>query len=245
MLRYPVFFAALALASTSFPASATTVAPVAFTGTEGSAVQTWPFGNGSATSFFLQTAYATSALGTLTPGAVITGVGFRLNGGAAAPVGDLTYSDFTIRIGTSAMAIGALSTDFAANYGADTIVARTGALTVSAGSFIAGPAANPFFTLSFATPYIYNGGNLLLTLDATRTDGGGAVAIDAIPVGGLTDTSGMSTNSNPLNHFLNAPIVQFQTAAVPEPGSWALMIIGLGTVGGLMRGQSARRRAFA
>ena len=55
------------------------------------------------------------------------------------------------------------------------------------------------------------------------------------------------TNSgfDPLVHFYNAPVVALQTGAVPEPGSWALMIVGLGTVGGLMRGKTARRRAFA
>lgn len=244
-MRYSTVIATLALLSTAVPAAAT-VAPVTYTSTEGGAAQTWPFGNGSATSYFLQTAYSASALGSMAPGMIITGIGFRLNGGAAAPAGDLTYSDFTIRIGSSANALGALSTDFASNYGADTIVARTGALTISAGSFVAGAGVNPFFMLNFATPYLYQGGTLLLTLNSVRSDAGGAVPIDAIAVGGgLTDTAGMSSNSNPLVHFLNAPVVQFQTGAVPEPGSWALMLVGIGTVGALMRGQHRRRRAFA
>ena len=35
------------------------------------------------------------------------------------------------------------------------------------------------------------------------------------------------------------------TSAVPEPATWALMILGFGLVGGMMRGSSRRRAALA
>lgn len=55
---------------------------------------------------------------------------------------------------------------------------------------------------------------------------------------GLTMMTAINPGNNQRQVFLSA-------AAVPEPATWAMLILGLGAVGGAMRGQQKRRTRFS
>lgn len=67
------------------------------------------------------------------------------------------------------------------------------------------------------------------------------------PAGALTvmfDVNFLQTNANPSNQALARNLVQFvgsEVGAVPEPGTWAMMLLGFGAIGFSMR----RRRTLA
>src|SRR5947209_2490446 len=147
------------------PASAQVVAPNANATTEGGAAQFGVFGNGNATGTTFQTAYAASNFSAIPIGSQITAIGYRLDGGQATQLNAISYSTFQLQIGQSANAIGSLSNTFADNLGADTVLAING-LSIPGGSFVdaAGINPNPFYLLTFDNPYIYNGGDLLVTV---------------------------------------------------------------------------------
>lgn len=178
-------------------------------------------------------------------GQQITGVGFRLNGGESTNL-TASYTNFDVYIGQSALPLGSLSSTFANNQGADTMLARSGALQIPAGSFATGAGANPFFFLDFTNPYTFTGGPLLLTI-RRQADAPNQIAVDATSYNGSVQTvSGYSFDATsgsvdhlfpPVTAFRFAPAV---TNAVPEPATWALMLLGFAFVGGAMRSPSRR-----
>nr|WP_295661171.1 PEPxxWA-CTERM sorting domain-containing protein [Polymorphobacter sp.] len=138
-----------------------------------------------------------------------------------------------------------MSRTFDSNLGGDTITARSGAMSIAAGTFIGDQKYNPFYTISFTTPYAYQGGNLLVTIRDTLADDtvGAFIPLDAVwpsaTLGGV-GISGSASATKGFANFFYVPVTQltFATTAVPEPASWILMIAGFGLVGSAVRRRS-------
>ncbi len=200
-----------------------------------------PFGNSNTNGFVVQLDYAASLFSSIASGTMITGIGFRLYSEDGTPAQDLHYTSFNVQIGASAKAPSGLSKTFASNLGADTVMARSGALTIAAGTFVGDQLVNPFYTINFTTPYAYQGSDLLITIRDTLADDtvGQFVPLDAVAHSaslGSVGTGGAASTKGAANFFY-IPVTQltFASTAVPEPASWVLMIGGFGLVGGTMR----------
>jgi hypothetical protein len=193
----------------------------------------------------LQVVYSASQFASVPLGSRITAVAFRLEAGQATyPPTDRHYDGYSIQLSQSLNAPGSLSGTFAENIGADVVTVRSGPLDIAPLSINGGPGINPFdFVLSFTTPYIYEGGDLLMTL---RESGNGvdfefvdAVANDSIgqAIAAIGDTA---TDNSSLN-IDSYPIAQFTYTggSVPEPSSYVLLCAGvIGLLGSLqLRGK--------
>ena len=115
-------------------------------------------------------------LGGLPLGARITGVTWRLSTWIVYPdwpgIGNTAnYSNYDIYLSQSNNPPGSLSTTYTDNIGADVVQVRGGPLSFADAFFPGGaltPSVNPYGMLvSFTTPYVYQGGNLLLTIRHT------------------------------------------------------------------------------
>ena len=84
--------------------------------------------------------------------------------------------------------------------------------------------------LSSAFNYDPTAGNLVLTVKDFDFGSGGNLFLDADKNVGVTN---MHINYN--YDFNQGLVTGFNDAAVPEPGTWAMMILGFGLVGGAMR----------
>ena len=199
------------------------VAPNANTSTNGTAFQLGVLGNPTATTF--QIDIAASQLTSLV-GESINAIGFREAGGPA--VTSVTLSGFSLELSGSANPIGSLSATSSANIGADAQTVYSGTLMLSgliSGS-VSGP--NPFFLINFSTPYLYTGGDLLITDNYTSSSSD--LSVDANPVGSIVDTS-ETTDGIGKAQFYNAPVTELvattSTSPVPEPSSFVLLGTGL------------------
>jgi hypothetical protein len=204
------------------------VAPNANARTNGSVVQFGVLGNAPVT---FQTDIAASQLTSLV-GETITSIGYRLPSGASS-IGSVTLTGFSLELSGSTHAIGSLSTNQAANIGANAQVVDSGTLTLT--GLVGGTGPNPFFLINFTTPYLYTGGDLLVT-DSFSTSGND-FAVDAVPPGSLIDTSAIFNGSNSKAEFYNPPVTEFvaTTSPIPEPGSVTLLGTGVVTLAGLLR----------
>ncbi len=213
--------------------AATVVAPSAYDDTAGYEYQTSIFGNGSTSSVTFQEGFAAYDLGSLKIGTLITGIGYRLASNLPTITDAVDYLDFNIKIGTSTVSIANLSLSADANEGADTIDARSGALALPGESLVNNAGLNPFYTIVFARPYTYEGGDLLVTTSYSVAGAVPFIGVDAVDPFGAINTLGGNDPAFLRTHSFNAPVVQFTTgfAAVPEPSSWLLLILGFGVVG--------------
>lgn len=210
-----------------FATAQTAVVPSALNGVEGNSSYNM---NGGFVATFQQL-YSGSLLSSLPVGVQITGFQLRLDGGQpTGPSNAYSFTNYDVRIGTSLNGAGSLSATVADNFGPDTIVARTGALSFGVNSFPGGNSPNDFGpVISFDNPYIYNGGNLLLTV--THTAGGGSSIVWDGEFGGLAaglahyrQQNGVFDSPTTDSDFDGyALTVQFQYAAVPEPTTWAML----------------------
>lgn len=225
----------------------TVVAPSAYANTDAPNAQFAVLGNLSNSAATFQFVVDASQLTGIRTGSSINGIGFRFSGSPfLEPQGVASFSNYSIQIGQAARTTGNLSSTFATNIGADAIIARSGALSIAAGSFtdLPGSGPNNFYDISFTTPYTYQGGDLAVTLRYSPMSGNPGIAVDAFApdsrintvtrLGSATATTGDNVG------VLSAPVTRFTFAAVPEPASWALLIGGFGMVGG-----TARRRRIA
>jgi hypothetical protein len=117
----------------------------------------------------IQYIYDQSLLGALTPGATLTGMSFRINGGGSTwPSEDVTFANFDVQVSTSNNPAGQLDSAFGENIADDAVMVRSGLLTFLKDAFSAGSSPNHFGPpIPFDTPYTYNGGDLLITIRHT------------------------------------------------------------------------------
>jgi hypothetical protein len=262
-----IIFAGVMLAASSFmvaqQAEATiVVGPNQYATTPGTNNVNSPFGAASTSSVYvLQVQYAASLFSNVAIGSQLTSIGFRLAAGGTTNSKALQYNDFEIQVGSGANAIGNLSRTFSSNMGSDTIVARSGPLTIAKNAFKADACTNArrcttivptnsFYTINFTTPYTYEGGDLLITLSSVLAAStiGQIVPLDAVNAQQVhtvstTSISGSGssfpTSGLPVN-FTYAPILQFTfanplPAAVPEPATWGMFVGGFGLLGAATR----------
>jgi hypothetical protein len=131
-----------------------------------------------------------SELRAVDVGSALTGMSLRNSssgGGASFPTADVTLTRFDVRLAPTSVEPLAMSDTFASNVGPGEIVVRDGPIAVPAKAFPASgvpsiPSEFAWF-IPFDRAFIYNGGNLCLTI---RTSG-------AMPGNAFLDTDG----SNP------------------------------------------------
>lgn len=194
------------------------VVPNALAGSEGAAGLSSSLSTGPRT---VQWIIARSQLASVPVGSVITGISYRLDGTATNwPSVNTVAGQYDIAIGSSLYPPASASTSFAANAAPDTITARSGPLTVNAGSFAGtGFPPNPFgLYIPFTNRYVYTGGDLCITLRHTGFPGiASAGFADAIPTGdpqasnmiAIADFSSATATSGAKT---NAPVIRLRFA---------------------------------
>jgi hypothetical protein len=238
----------VALASPAW--AATVVAPAAYATTDAPSAQYGILGNPGNSASTFQFVVAASQLTGITQGALISSIGFRFAGTPQLePVGAASFSRYDIQIGRSANSVTALSSTYANNLGADTILARSGAMTVAANTFVdlPGEGPNAFVDLAFTTPYTYVGGDLAVTIRYIPTSGNPGIALDAFTADSRINTvstlgSATSTVGTVGQSFAPVTRFTFAAAAVPEPATWAMMTLGFGAMGFAMRRKKVATR---
>ncbi len=202
--------------------ASTIVAPNGNAAANGNGSSVVPFSDGT-NLFEFQWQIAASQLTSMV-GQDITAIGFRLQGGASSVASGTTIGTWDLELSGAANALGSLSTTLANNIGAGATTVYNNSLTLPALTGGAGP--NPFFLISFTTPFLYTGGDLLMTLDVAN-----AAPVLTIPV----DANSPDANGNAVvqqgtrTGFVNYPITEFQFFApseLPEPGSLVLFLTG-------------------
>jgi len=198
-----------------------------------------------------QIAFSGSVLGSLPAGTEITGIAFRAAPGYSSfPTPFQYYSSYSVEIGPSALPAGSLSSTFADNIGAGTVLARSGPLTLAAGAFPLGYSAIPSNfgpEISFTTSYTYTRGDLLFTL--VHSAPGNGTVIGVAGTDGPTSTmSWLAANpsSNPTADIYPgaAPDILLFTsvASVPEPSTLVVAATAI-TLGLAYRWRRRRRTA--
>ncbi len=226
--------AVVVLLTSTLPARADVIAPNANTAVEGNTLTLAPFQIAST----FQWVFAASELSSVPTGSLVTGIGFRLDGGrATGPAAALNFSRWDLQLSQSLNAPGALDVDFADNIGPDVVTVHSGPLTIPTNFFTGDASPNAFATIVFTTPYTYTGGNLLLTL---REVGGVAnpLSLDAVslPLAG-TDSVGVVENADATSgaaHQVNVPVTAFTftpPAAVPAPATLLLLVSAVAVLG--------------
>jgi len=163
------------------PPSGAVVAPGAYATTIGTTgLNTLLRNSGSPRTYQMQ--FTPAALGGLPVGAQITELRFRLDTSAVAafPTNTVTWSDYEVTLAQAANSISGMSTNFAANMLSPVLV-KSGALSIGAGRFAAGTNPNSFGSLVlFDTPYVYQGGDLVMLFRHPGSDSASAAYLDAV-----------------------------------------------------------------
>ena len=230
MRIYPIAFAALIIGVSA--QAGTIVAPNGNTSANGNSSQLDPFGEGGNPQEFqwlLNGSQLTSMVGDN-----ITAIGFRVASGLSDQAPS-TINSFDMELSSSNNPIGSLSTTYADNIGSNAVTVYNAPLSLPALTGGAGP--NPFFLITFETPFTYTGGNLLMTLISSSDD---SFAVDANAVGdGLGDTVAFYPTNSTKAEYYNYPITEFQFTT-PEPPSFCLLVLGLLAFGPLARRTTSR-----
>ncbi len=123
------------------------------------------------------------ALGGLPVGASITELRFRLDTNATItvfPTNTVTWSDYEVTLAQAANPISGMSTNFASNLLSPVLV-KSGALSLSPNSFTTSASPNPFGSLVvFDTPYVYQGGDLVMLFRHPGSDSASTAFLDAL-----------------------------------------------------------------
>lgn len=186
-----------------------------------------------------------------------TGVAFRANGasfggvfGGPGTAFTRTTQGFRLQLSTTSASADNLSTSFAANTGINVIdVIPRSDVTYSSTALSSNGSTKDFdVTFDFANPFSYDPamGNLLLDITSFGGSNRSGTTLDGQSVTGdgtsslfLQNGTGGSGSASTFGY-----VAQFQTAdvtgAVPEPGTWAMMIIGFGAAGASMRRRKSR-----
>lgn len=234
------------LGTASFSAQAASIiTPGDAAGTEAPGNNVIPFSYTTLVARYQQSA-AASEFSSFSGPMDITSIAFRRDGTIGpSPAFSFTWSDVSLGLSTIQSP---LTTSLDSNRGADFETVYSGPLTVSLPA-TSGSGPNPFdFVITFQTPFLYKpaqgdlvwewqnfGGenpqaSLILDYEVTplltraSTYGGGAPATESF---GFISNSGLVT--------------EFGVAAVPEPSSWVMLLIGFFGAGAIIR----RRRTAA
>jgi hypothetical protein len=211
-----------------FPAQL--VLPVGNASVEGPALLTGPLANSDLT---FQWVFSESLVADVPVGSTFTAIGFRLDAGQASGPGiEHVFSMWDLQLSGSLNSPGTLDPVFANNIAPDAVTVRSGPYTLPVNAFTGGAGPNEFFFLSFTTPYVYAGGDLLITLRQNGISGLPFLSLDAVPLSdltGLADSvrgSGADAQSG-MAQFSNVPVTALQYTAIPEPSSALLFIAAL------------------
>ncbi len=177
------------------PPSAAVVAPGTYTATHGTGgLNTLLRNSGAPRTYQMQ--FTPAALGGLPVGASITELRFRLETNTPAfPANVVTWSDYEVTLAQAANSISSMSPNFASNMRSPVLV-KNGALSISAYSFTTGTTPNPFGSLVvFDTPYVYQGGDLVMLFSHTGSDSANTAFLDAV----TSTTQGYGTDFRALS----------------------------------------------
>ncbi len=194
----------------------------------------------------------------LTGPVLLTGVSFRANGASFGGIFGFpgtaftrTTEGFRIQLSTTSGSADNLSTSFDANTGANVIdvIPRSDVTYSSSAGSSNGLTRDFDVTFDFATPFLFDPsmGNLLLDLTSFSGSNRSGTTLDGQNVLGDGTSSLFRQNGTGGTGTLNTFgfVTQFQVAdqmaAVPEPGTWAMLILGFGMVGGALRARKQRR----
>jgi hypothetical protein len=138
-----------------------------------------------------QAVFAASLLSAIPHGSRIEGIAWRLGGTTANagpwPPAPVTFGEYNIQVSTSLHPPGSLSNVFDNNIAPDVVLARSGPLEFAAHAFPGAPAPTPAPfgpVVEFSTPFIYNGGDLLITMRRSGyISGSGAAFCDRLITG--------------------------------------------------------------
>ena len=131
----------------------------------------------------MQFIYAGELLRYLPPGTKIQGLAFRLwSGQSTWPPEPRQWSDYSIVLSSTPRSPGELSANFASNMGPDAVTVRSGPLSIDTNAYPGGQSPNAFGpTLQFDTPYVYQGGDLLITLRHNGSGSGDLPFTETLP----------------------------------------------------------------
>lgn len=229
------------------------VVPNANAAVAGNSNNSFPFNSGS-TQIRYQQLFDSSQFGTAP--VTLYAIKFRQ---AVDATGGTPFStvlpSISIDLATAATQAGAASATFASNLGADVTNVFSGALSLSSSASARKDGiAQPFdIVIPFATPFTYNPLSGDLVLDVRNFGGGTTTGFDFL-TGGVPVLSSLFSfgNANATSGFVrdnSGLIAAFQitplATAVPEPASWAMMLIGFGAIGYASRRRTRVRFAQA
>ena len=181
----------------------------------------------------------------------LTGLAFRANGanfggifGGPGTAFTRTTQGLQISLSTTNAAADGLSTSFASNVGANVVnVIPRSDVTYSSNAGSANGVTKDFDVFfSFVNPFVYDPsmGNLLLDLISFGGSNRSGTTLDGQDLLGDgtsslfrsngTDGSGTASTFGYITQFTTGSV-----AAVPEPGTWAMMLIGFGMMATSMR----------
>jgi hypothetical protein len=145
-------------------------------------------------------------------GSRITGITWRRpswQAMSAWPAGPATFTNFDVTLSTSNFPPGQLHTTYTENIGPDAVQVRAGQMVFETGWFPGGattPNVNPFGrVVEFTTPYVYQGGDLLLTI---RHSGNGfsSGSLDTVTSPNC-EAKGVSSFTQEFDWYVQGPIV--------------------------------------
>lgn len=242
--------AALAFGVAQTAEAASFVVPGPLEAVEGSDNNGFPFNLGvfpasfGLTEMRWQQMYAASEFGG--GPILISGVNFRPDDTEGAAFGPVTLDGIVLTLSTSGLTVGTMSSTFADNVGVDETVVFSGDLTLSSANTGAGPRDFDV-AITFDTPFLYDPSAGDLLFGVVNTDPETTTQFDALSaldpgadlVARLYNRDVSSPTGEALPGARGSLVTQFQTAPVPEPGTFAL--VGLGLLG-LGAGVVRRRR---
>jgi hypothetical protein len=172
---------------------------------------------------------APSLIPGISAGDSITALGFRVvTGGTAVPA--QVVPNYQIWLSQSANIPGEMSATFASNRGTDFTLVRGGSLAITENMFPGGVGLNAFGMISFATPYVYKGGSLLIEISYDAFPAGGSMADSEVPFDEDVARTGFVDGSSGTiadRLYGEAIVMAFEVVPVPEPSTGFFLAGGL------------------